>query len=67
VPVAEPALCRVPGARAAPDAAGVAPGAVPDIVPPGTSGAVPLGTPPHPARAKMAAPARTAADPRLLM
>jgi hypothetical protein len=44
---------------------------VPPAFSPGTSGLVPFGTPPHPARARvaaMAAPARTAlADPCLLM
>jgi hypothetical protein len=68
VPVPEAALCRTLGTRAAPDVVEVAPGAVLAVVWPGTSGAVPFGAPAHPARAKIAAPARTAvADPRLLM
>jgi hypothetical protein len=68
VPVVGFTLCRAFGDRDAPDAAEAAPDAVLASVWRGTSGATPFGAPPHPARATIAAPARTAvADPRLLM
>jgi hypothetical protein len=68
VPVLGVALLWVPGIWAARDAAEAEPGAVLAVLWPGTSGAVPFGEPLHPARANMAAPARTAAaDSRLLM
>ncbi len=60
------ALVAPPVACAALEASEDAPD-VPPVVSPGISGAVLVGTP-HPARAMMAAPARTAlADPCLLM
>jgi hypothetical protein len=65
------ALCRVVSGAVLDSREVAAAAAVPPAFSPGTSGLVPFGTPPHPARAAvaaMAAPARTTlADPCLLM
>src|ERR1700730_721285 len=68
---AAPALCRVVSGVVLDSREVAAAAAVPPAFSPGTSGLVPFGTPPHPARAAvatMAALARTTlADPCLLM
>ena len=65
------ALCPVVSGAVLESREVAAAAAVPPAFPPGTSGLVPFGTPPHPVRATIAAmaePARTAlADPCLLM